>query len=316
MSGRPEILFPLFAKLETLDGVGPKTAKNFAQMDIEKPRDLLFTLPYSGIDRRRRDTISGADLPDVITVEVEIGHHLPPARKGRPYRVEVRDAKTTFQLVFFHAREDWLKRQSPTGQRRVVSGKVELFDGIGQMPHPDHMVNVDEIDEIPIFEPVYPLTAGITQKTIAKAAKSALGMMPDLEEWIDPGLRARESWPGWDAALQTAHAPLSTDEMTVTAPARQRLAYDELMAHQLTLALARSELKRGKGVVSTATGALQGKVLAALPYRPTGAQERAIGEISDDMATPLRMNRLLQGDVGAGKTLVAMMALLVVGYCR
>ncbi|MDJ0630340.1 MAG: ATP-dependent DNA helicase RecG [Rhodobacter sp.] len=311
MTGRPEILFPLFAGLETLDGVGPKTARIFAQLDVEKPRDLLFTLPYSGVDRRHRTSVLGAELPAVLTVEVEIGHHQPPSRKGRPYRVEVRDAQTTFQLVFFHAREDYLRRQLPSGQRRVVSGKVELFDGIAQMVHPDHMLRLDEAEEIPLFEPVYPLTAGLTQRMMAKAAGSALDLCPDLEEWIDPALRAREGWPHWKTAIETVHNPLSADELALTAPARQRLAYDELLAHQLTLALARSVVRKGKGLASAGTGRLQSKVLETLPYRPTGAQTRAIAEIADDMARPVRMNRLLQGDVGAGKTLVALMALLV-----
>lgn len=306
MSGRPEILFPLFAGLDTLAGVGPKIAKTFAQMNVEKPRDLLFTLPYSGIDRRRRASILGADFPQVLTVSVEIGRHLRPARKGRPYRVEVRDAQTTFQLVFFQAREDWLQKQLPTGQRRVVSGKVELFDGIGQMVHPDHILREDEADDIPLFEPVYPLTAGLTQRVVAKAAATALELAPELDDWIDPGLRAREGWPRWKPALETAHHPLGPDELSPTAVARQRLAYDELMAHQLTLALARQAVRRGKGIPTVGTGALQRKVLASLPYTPTGAQDRALAEIASDMAQPVRMNRLLQGDVGAGKTLVAL----------
>jgi len=311
MTGRPEILYPLFAGLDTLAGVGPKTAKTFAQMEVEKPRDLLFTLPYSGIDRRHRASIVGMEFPAVVTVEVEIGRHLPAARKGRPYRVEVRDAQTTFQLVFFHAREDWLTKQLPTGQRRVVSGKVELFDGIGQMVHPDHILRTDEADEIPPFEPVYPLTAGLTQRQVAKAARAAIDLAPQLEEWIDPSLRAREGWPSWMRAVEAAHEPLSADELALTAPARQRLAFDELMAHQLTLALARASVRKGKGLPSVGTGRLQSKVLKSLPYHPTGAQERAIAEIAEDMGRPVRMNRLLQGDVGAGKTLVALMSLLV-----
>ena len=311
MSGRPEILWPLFAELETLDGVGPKTARTFQQMDVEKPRDLLFTLPYSGVDRSRRASIRGMALPATVTVEVEVGHHLPPGRKGRPYRVEVRDATTTFQLVFFHAREDYLRRQLPTGQRRVVSGKVELFDGVGQMVHPDHILRPDEAEMIPPYEPVYPLTAGLTQRVVAKAAAAALDLAPDLAEWIDPALRAREGWPHWRVAMETAHRPLSADELAATAPARQRLAYDELFAHQLTLALARAAVRKGKGLPSVGTGSLQRKVLKSLPYKPTAAQERAIAEIAEDMAQPFRMNRLLQGDVGAGKTLVALMALLI-----
>ncbi|MFV2035647.1 MAG: ATP-dependent DNA helicase RecG, partial [Halocynthiibacter sp.] len=157
MSGRPEILFPLFAGLETLDGVGPKTASNFAQIAISRPRDLLFTLPYSVVDRRRRPTVKGADVPGVVTVEVSVGVHHPPKVRGRPYRVQVTDAETSFQLVFFHAHAEYLQKMLPTGGRRVVSGKLEVFDGIAQMVHPDHILRPEEAAEIPAFESVYPL---------------------------------------------------------------------------------------------------------------------------------------------------------------
>ncbi|MGB5557786.1 MAG: ATP-dependent DNA helicase RecG [Paracoccaceae bacterium] len=308
---RPPILFPLFAGLETLEGVGPKTAQHFAQMGVEKPRDLIFTLPYSVVDRRRRASIREVQAPATVTVEVEVGLHFPARKKGGPTRVNVQDAATTFQLVFFHARNDWLNKQLPTGQRRLISGKVEIFDGVAQMVHPDHILPVGEAADIPDYEPVYPLTAGVTQKLIGKAAQGAISRVPELAEWIDPALIAREGWPDFHAAVVVAHTPKGSADLAATSPARVRLAYDELFAHQLTLALARTALQRGKGRESHATGQLQRKVLAALPYSPTGAQERSMREISTDMAAPQRMNRLLQGDVGSGKTLVAFMALLV-----
>jgi len=311
MSGRPEQLFPLFAGLETLDGVGPKTAQTLAQSGVESPRDVLFGLPYAVVDRRRRDTINGADLPTTLTVEVTIGTHRPARNKGGAYRVHVEDSQTDFQLVFFHARGDYLKKQLPEGARRVVSGKLELFDGVAQMVHPDHMLPVEQSKQIPEFEPVYHLTQGVTQKTAYKAARSALTRAPKLAEWIDPAQLAQKSWPDWLSAVDAAHNPKGADDVAAFAPARERLAYDELFAHQLTLALARQTERKARGVVSVATGVLQSRVLSNLPYRPTGAQTRAIDEISADMASNARMNRLLQGDVGAGKTLVAFMALLV-----
>lgn len=311
MSGRPEILFPLFGALTQLDGVGPKIAQNMSAIAIEKPRDLLFSLPFSVVDRRRRDTIKGADLPGIVTVEVEIGTHRPSRNRNGAYRITVQDAEMSFQLVFFHARGDYLKKQLPEGSLRLVSGKVELFDGVAQMVHPDHMVSLDEAAQIPEFEPVYPLTAGVTQKVMTKAARAAQKMTPALAEWIDPAQKSKAGWPDWKVAIQTAHAPEGLEDLSSSSKARERLAYDEFLAHQLTLALARQQTRRIQGMVSQATGKLQSKVLSALPYRPTGAQQRAIGEIAEDMASPLRMNRLLQGDVGAGKTLVAFMALLV-----
>ncbi len=308
---RPPALFPLFADLETLEGVGPKIARSFAGLGVERPKDLLFLLPHSGIDRARKPSVRDVIPPCTVTVEVDVGLHMPPRTKGRPYRVMVRDAALEFQLVFFHARADYLTKLLPTGQKRLVSGRVELFDGIAQMVHPDHVLRIEEAGDLPPFEPVYPLTNGITQKQVAKAVASTLTRVPALPEWIDGPLLAREGWPAWAEAIARVHTPASQADLAPTDPARQRLAYDELFAHQLTLALARATLRKAKGHATIGTGTLQTRVLQSLPFAPTGAQTRAIAEIATDMATPLRMNRLLQGDVGAGKTLVAFQALLI-----
>jgi ATP-dependent DNA helicase RecG len=307
---RPEILFPLFAGLETLEGVGPKSALALQGLEVTRPKDLLFLLPHSGVDRSRKESLRDVVPPVTVTVEVEVGAHFPPRRKGGPYRVMVRDAALDWMLVFFHARGEYLQKLLPTGQRRIVSGKVELFDGVAQMAHPDHVLRPEEAGDLPGYEPVYPLTAGVTQKLVTKAVAAALARAPDLPEWIDPALKAREGWPDWRAAVQAVHAPQGAGGLAPTDPARARLAYDELFAHQVTLSLARVSLRRQKGAMTRGHGRLKAQVLASLPYAPTGAQTRTIAEITADMAQPLRMNRLLQGDVGAGKTLVAFMALL------
>jgi ATP-dependent DNA helicase RecG len=308
--GRPETIWPLFAELQSLDGIGPKTAKHYKALHIETPKDLLLTLPVGGVDRRLKRSIREVPLPGMATVRVTVGRHRAPTGRG-PSRVEVSDGETAFQLVFFHARGDYLARVLPTGAQRVVSGKVELFDGVAQMVHPDHILTVEEAQDLPAYEPVYPLTSGVTQRGIAKAVASALERVVPLGEWIDLALKEERGWPSWEAAIRAVHAPTGPVDLTRTAPARERLAFDELFAHQLTLALARASVRRAKGVPSVGDGGLRARVLADLPFAPTGAQTRAIAEIEEDMRRPLRMNRLLQGDVGAGKTLVALMALLI-----
>ena len=308
---RPEVLFPLFADLETLDGVGPKTAQNLGHMGIQAPRDVLFTLPHTGIDRTLRDSLEGAPLPGTFTVKIKVGAHHPSRNRGGAYRIHVEDAQTSFQLVFFHGRSDYLNKVLPVGSERVVSGKVEMFDGVANMVHPDHILPPEEADQIPQFEPVYPLTAGVTQKTMFKASRAALTRLPDVAEWVDPGQIVQAKWPDFASAMQAAHSPEAQGDLSATSGPRTRLAYDELFAHQLTLALARASERHVAGRPSVGTQALQQKVRADLPFAPTGAQERAIADIADDMAKPVRMNRLLQGDVGAGKTLVAFMALLI-----
>ena len=312
MSSRPEVLFPLFGSLTSLDGIGPKTAQNFEGLGVKTPRDLLFTLPYAGIDRDVRTGIQDVVPPSVITVVVTVEDHRPNRQKGRPYRVIVTDGHTAFQLVFFHARGDYLTKLLPVGQTRVVSGKLEVFDGIAQMVHPDHVLPVEKANDIPRFEPVYPLTAGITQKVMWKATRSVVEHTGKLDEWIDPNLMKQQEWPDWYDAIVRSHRPASASDLSPNDKGRERLAYDELLAHQLTLALARSTARKSKGRASVATHVLQNKILATLPFKPTQAQTRAFAEISADLAQPIRMNRLLQGDVGSGKTLVALMALLAV----
>ncbi|PIE10492.1 MAG: ATP-dependent DNA helicase RecG [Rhodobacterales bacterium] len=311
MTGRPEPLWPLFGELESLDGVGPKTAQILTRARVEVPRDLLLTLPSSGVDRRLRETIQGLIFPATCTVAITVEAHHPPARRGQPFRVLVKDAEESFTLIFFRAHGDWIKRQLPVGARRVVSGKIELFDGRAQMPHPDHILPEAEADTIPAFEPVYPLTEGLTQKTMRKAVLSALERAPDLAEWADQTLLAERGWPGWRDAVDAAHHPEGTPDLAPDSPARARLAYDELFAHQVTLALARASRRRAPGRGSEGNGQLRRAVLDSLPFEPTGAQLRAVDEIAGDMSQPHRMNRLLQGDVGAGKTLVAVLSLLV-----
>ena len=308
---RPEVLYPLFGKLTALAGVGPKVAQNFAGLGVEKPRDLLFVLPHSGIDRRLIDTVQHAVLPAVVTLRIHVLSHKAPRTKSGAYRITVQDSATTLQLVFFHARGDYLQKILPVGQDRIVSGKIELFDGIAQMVHPDHIVPLDQGGTIPPFEPVYPLSAGVTQKTMHKATRAALELAPELDEWIDPDQKRTSQWPNWADALRQAHHPNTDADTALTAKARVRLAYDELMAHQLTLALARQAMRKTAGIATQGTGHLQSRVLAALPYKPTHAQTRAIAEITENLAAPIKMNRLLQGDVGAGKTLVAFQTLLI-----
>ena len=310
MSSRPELLFPLFASSDTLAGIGPKTARALMNLGVEAPIDLLLTLPSSIIDRRPVPTVQGAATGAVVTTEVEVDAHVPPRNRGRPYRIEVHDSETSFTLIFFHARTDYLERVLPIGSRRLISGKVEYFDGGIQMSHPDHIVAPDQAPSLPTFEPVYPLTAGITQKAMFKATTDALSRVPDLAEWVDPNLLEQRVWPDWRTALTMVHRPTPDDGHHPEA--RVRLAYDEFFAHQLTLALARARDRAQPGIASRGSGKLTAKIMEALPYTPSGAQSRAVSEIVADLARPLRMSRLLQGDVGAGKTLVALLSMVTV----
>ncbi len=308
---RPEILFPVFKPVTSLAGVGPRLAKLIEKLAGARVVDLYWHLPSGLIDRRHRPRIAAAEPGRVATIAVTVDEHLPPRNPRLPYKVHCTDETGALTLVFFHAHADYLQRLLPVGEQRIVSGRLEAFQDELQMSHPDHVVSEAELAELPMVEAVYPLTTGLTQKQLSKAVRGALDGVPDLPEWQDDAWLAREGWPAWRAALLAAHAPQSPADLAAGAAPRRRLAFDELLANQLALALVRRSLRRRPGRSQQGDGRFADKVAAALPYRLTGAQRTTLDEIYADMASPNRMLRLLQGDVGSGKTVVALFAMLV-----
>ncbi len=305
---RPQILFPLFADTPTLPGIGPKVAENLEKLGASRVRDLLFMLPNSLIDRRSRPGIANAIDGQIASFEIIVEEHIPPKIRSRPYRVRARDDTGFLTMTWFHGRPDYLMRQLPPGEKRIVSGKVEHFSGEIQMLHPDYIVKPEEADDMPQIEPVYPMTQGLAAKTLRKGILGALARTPELKEWIDPGLMAERHWPSWREALQALHQPDDLQVLATQSPVRCRLAYDELLSRQLALALVRARRRAVPGLSLRGDDSKVEAIIAAAPFTPTGAQTRVFGEISTDMAAPERMMRLLQGDVGAGKTFVAALA--------
>jgi len=312
---RPEILFPLFAEVGTIKGVGPRYAKLIEKAAGPQVVDLLWHLPAGVVDRRPAPAIPDAVEGAVATLTVTVLRHQPNPGKRGPYRVVCGDGHGEIDLVFFHARGDWLEKLLPAGETRVVSGRIERFQGRAQMAHPDHIVPEAEADAIRIVEPLYPSTEGLPSKTLRRAVAAALERLPTLGEWAAPSLVAQRGWPRWDEALRQAHAPADPSDLDPAAPARQRLAYDELLSNQLALALVRARMKRQKGRALRGDGQLRAAVTSALPFALTGAQRMALAEIDGDMAADSRMLRLLQGDVGSGKTVVALLAMLNAVEC-
>lgn len=307
---RPFVLDPLFISVRTLPGVGPRIGKLMENFGKQKLVDLAWHLPVGMIDRRHSPKIESIEAGQIVTLEVRVEEHLPPSRPSLPYRVRCSDDTGSIDLVFFHARPKFLEAQLPIHEVRIVSGTAEYFNGQAQMPHPDVIALPAEKENVMSVEPVYPLTSGITHKTINKVIKATLDRLPDLEEWNDLALVKREGWSSWKESLLAAHAPLEAKDLDPLSPARQRVAYDELLANQLTIALVREKDHVVKGRVLKDTKNIRAKLENILPYALTNAQIRVIAEISKDMESERRMMRLLQGDVGSGKTIVAFTAML------
>lgn len=306
---RPEILFPLFKPATSLKGVGPRIGALIEKIIGPNIVELCWHMPNGLIDRRYAPRISEAQPGVIATMTLNVLTHKKPPNRRMPYKVVCEDDTGKIELVFFHAHEDFLRKNLPEGETRVVSGKLETFGNGLQMTHPDHIGTLAEIDQLKAVEAVYPLTAGLTLKTLTKAINGAIEVLPDLPEWIDASLMERENWPAWKPALLSTHAPQSEQDLSFDTPVRNRLAYDELFANQLALAIMRREMRKIKGRSYQGDGKLNTAIIRHLPFQLTGAQQTALSEISADMQSGNRMLRLLQGDVGSGKTVVALLAM-------
>lgn len=299
---RPEILNPLFAEIEALKGVGKGLAKPLGRLKLEQIIDVLFHLPTGCIDRKRVETLDMADAGRMVTVIITPVDYKAGGPRS-PLRIQAADGDGNHVSLVYFNNPGWARKLLPLNQPRAISGRMELYGQELQIVHPDMVVKPDEIGEIPRRESVYALSEGLTNKRLGQLAAQALDRAADLPEWIEPSLKARETWPGWREAIGKIHTD-PTDEK-----ARRRLAYDEIFANQLALALVRQSARSRRGEPLKPDTRLRDQL--RLPYEATGAQKRSISEIESDVQQDKPMLRLLQGDVGSGKTLVAVMALLM-----
>jgi ATP-dependent DNA helicase RecG len=316
MSGamRPTILNPLFAALTTLPGIGPKVEKLYRRLlgreQGARVLDLIFHLPTGTVDRRARPKLIDVVPGTVVTVAVTIDRHRPPppSRSRAPYLIYASDDTGDIILTFFHARKDYIEKLLPKGALRYISGITALYDGVLQMVHPDRVVDEAGLASLPLVEPVYPLTEGLSANQVRKAADAALGKLPTLPEWQDAAWLSRHQFPSFTDAMLQVHRPSEPGDVEPETLARQRLAFDEFLAGQLALALVRTHMRRPSGRRTAGDGGLRRKIIASLPYALTPSQTRAHAEIVSDLEKPERMLRLLQGDVGSGKTVVGLLA--------
>ncbi len=317
---RPTILQPLFSDVDTLKGIGPRLKTLLTKLidrpgEVKDPRkiDLLWHFPTGVVDRRNRPKIKDLKSGELATFDATVIAHKGPKFKGKgrfskaPYRIKMEDSTGEIDLVFFRIDPRYLERQMPVGEIRYISGRPELYADLMQISHPDHMLTKEEFDAFPNLEPVYPLTQGLTGKTLQKAMSQLIPAIPDMEEWQDPEWVKKQKWPTFQVALTSLHRPEEIEDIKADSLGRQRLAYDELLAKQLSLALVRRQLRAKKGRAIKGDGSIRNKIIEALPFALTGSQQMALGEIFADMASDNRMLRLLQGDVGSGKTIVALM---------
>ena len=312
---RPQILFPLFTDIASLKGIGSKFEKLIIKLCGPKTVDILWHLPYSLIDRTYIPTIAQAQEGKIASLSVRVVEHFPQKTKKQPYRVLVEDDSGQMIINFFKVYGDSIAKNLPVGATRFISGKIESFNEMKQMTHPDYIVRPEDAQKIIGIEPVYPLTAGVSNKMLGKLAREALARVPDFPEWLEPNFQKAHNFPSFRSALLQAHFPKSLADIEPNSLHKKRLAYDELLANQLALALVRQKVRKQVGRSLKGDGHLRQKVLADLPFSLTNAQKRVLDEISADMESSYKMLRLLQGDVGSGKTIVALLTMLNAVEC-
>jgi ATP-dependent DNA helicase RecG len=317
---RPSAFNPLFAAAQSLVGIGPRLVvllKKALRLPpgVAEPRaiDLLWHLPNGAIDRRAEPTVADAVPGTIATLKVRVLSHRGPPRGNNkaPYKVACEDETGRVDLVFFHAERRYIERQLPSGSERYVSGRVERYSDMLQMTHPDYIVEPERRGDLPLLEPVYPLTAGLSGKVLGKATRQVLERLPPLAEWQDPSWLKERGWPSFADAARRVHRPEEAGDVSAGGIPRQRLAYDELLAGQLALGLVRENLRSRAGRSTIGDGRVRARIADALPFSLTNSQRLALKEIAADMAAPTRMLRLLQGDVGSGKTMVALMSMAI-----
>jgi ATP-dependent DNA helicase RecG len=313
MSATSPAIERLLSSVQYLKGVGPRSAPRLQRLGTPRVIDLLWHLPYALIDRRQMPQIGDLSrfAGQTVTLDVMIAEHRLPLRRGLPFKAVGRDKTGTLDIVYFGGRAGIWQKSLPIGANKIISGKIDYFAGRAQMVHPDYVADPGDLTHIRQAEPYYPLTDGVSNKYLRQILAQALPTLPNLPEWLDKTLLQSTNWPSWQAAIQAIHAPKREEDLQPTNPARVRLAYDEILSHQLALALLRQSLAPAATAMRPARQRdLRELFLKNLPFALTEAQKTCLREIDQDMQTPQPMLRLLQGDVGSGKTVVAVASLL------
>ena len=306
---RPKILYKLFSNLETIKGIGPKNAKLIERLCGKYLLDLILHRPIAYIDRRNSPKIKDLSNNSIVTLILKVDGHTPSFNKRMPYKITCSDDTGQLNIVYFNLRGPYLKKMFPIGSKKVVSGKVEEFNGIFQMTHPQHIADESNLDSVKKIECVYPLTAGISSKIIQKSINSSLAIIDDLPEWIPNDYLQKNNWTSWKKSIYEMHNPneLKEDKEDIYL---NRLVFDELLSQQLTVRLIKNKISKLKGNTIKPNGSLLEQLKSHLSFELTDDQNQAIKEISKDQSSPNKMLRLIQGDVGSGKTIVALHSMI------
>ena len=306
----------LLTPLKKLSGFTDRSMKLYERLllkrslDFEKELkviDLLYHKPEKVLFRKENPDLRTVQDGDLITVKVVVDDYKIPYKNYQPHKILCHN-QTGFITVVYFKMLDYMKPMFKEGNEIVISGKVEKFNNELQMTHPDYVNN----QNIPNYEQIYPLTAGLINKNLRQNIQKILQKIPDLPEWLPNDLLFENGWKSWKESILSMHNAKNDNELLDNSPYIERLAFDELLANQISFNLVKEKIKleNQKDIFVNKNNSLKKYFLELLPFELTNDQKKVIKEIEDDLYSQKRMLRLVQGDVGSGKTVVAFLSML------
>ena len=298
----------IFEDVSKIKGVGKKLSIYLKKKKIEKVNDLLWDLPYSFTDRTEIVSLNKLEIGKIVTAKVKVIKYNFPRIRNLPNKIKCKDEFGEIDLVFFNSREGYIRKVLPINEWVVISGKIGFFGNKYQITNPDYITKIDNLDYVNKIIPKYTLTEGLTEKTYRKIIESVIKNLPELNEWHDQDLLKKMKFPSWKNSIINLHDP--NNSRNLNSVYYKRLAYDEIFANLLFLSKNRYKIKKIKKNKKKFTKLYSSKLTSQLPFKLTKNQISVCEEIDSDLKSSERMYRILQGDVGSGKTIVALLACL------
>ena len=308
---RPEKIKSIYSSISELPGVGPKIENLFNRMGIFRNLHFLWHIPYNVIKRQKHLNIHEAEINSLVTLKIKVLRHKPSRFKRQPYKINCICGETPIDIVYFYARHPVMRATLPVGKEKYVSGKLEYFRNNFQITHPSHIIDAEQIKSLKDIEPVYSLTSGLSQRIVLKYLDKILNSLPKFDEWIEKKILKKYSFENWNKSINSIHNPKNSEDLINNNIFRRRLAYDELLAHQLAISIIRNSNQKKLGIFFNKKSNLTENFIKKLPFELTKSQNKAWDEIKEDLMSRDQMVRLLQGDVGSGKTIIALLSMLL-----
>ena len=297
----------IFNKVNNLKGVGPQLSKYLKKKRIEKIKDVILNLPYSEIDRSKIFKLNSLEVGKIQSIKVKVIKLNFPRIRNLPNRIKCEDETGKIDIIYFNSREGYLRKLFPVNNWVIISGKISYFNKKYQITNPDYVTSLDNEDYVIKNIPKYNLTKGINEKKYRSISEQVINNLPRVDDWIDINFIKKNKMIGWNEGIKKLHS--SNEAKNLQSESFRRLVFDELCANFLALSENRKRFKKAK-TPKIFSNQLSNQIIKKLPFKLTKSQIKVLNEIKSDLTSSYRMFRIIQGDVGSGKTIVSLLSIL------